>query len=152
VADCLQAPKIPSILTDSIIIHALCSEKLLPTLPIVSLALGGSLSNIIAVQGDAKPDLFIETKGTNKSELITVGRCDQESDYMIWLKYGDVLISDDPFGNVTALVATDPGHNLDSSWDRQRLTGASFLKAWHGGAGGVIENVVLNLADLLDAH
>ena len=89
----IQFPKIPSILTESIVIQLLSSGELLPPLRRrgYEFKLGGKLADIVASNPKHK-ELKIEVKATARSGFQALSEKDVNADFLIWLHFGDQFI------------------------------------------------------------
>jgi len=83
----IQFPKIPSILSESLVVHLLRSGDILPDLSGYSFSLGGKRADILAERpGETKT---IEVKATGKSAFQNFVAKDVDANYIIWIHFGD---------------------------------------------------------------
>lgn len=89
-ANRIQYPKIPSILSESIIIHLINDGKILEDLRGYSVNFGGKKGDIL-ISTDAH-ELQIEVKATAKSAFEYFGKKDITADYLIWIHFGSYFL------------------------------------------------------------
>lgn len=90
-ANRIQYPKIPSILSESIVIHLIKEKNLLGLSEISSIDFGGRASDIIVeINHDKK--IKVEVKATGKSEFEYFGEKDISADYLVWVNFGDFFL------------------------------------------------------------
>ena len=84
-AENIQYPKLPSILTESIILHLLRQHIILPDLSNFQFKFGGNIADIIG--SNKEKDIKIEVKGTVNS-FKYFGPKDINADYLICIYLG----------------------------------------------------------------
>lgn len=91
-AEKIQFPKIPPILSESIIINLIRKNKILKELgSIVDVNFGGRKADII-VKTKANNEFKIEVKATGKSAFEYFGEKDISSNYLIWIHFEDFFL------------------------------------------------------------
>lgn len=88
----IQFPKIPSILSESIIYHLLSENRLLLGIDIKSVCFGGRIADIIATTSQLE-ELKVEVKATGTNAFEYFGEKDVNSDILVWVHFGDFFIS-----------------------------------------------------------
>jgi hypothetical protein len=82
----IQFPKIPSILSESLVVHLLESGDILPDLAGFRFTFGSKRADVIAEKnGDART---IEVKATGKSAFQNFVAKDAQANYIIWIHFG----------------------------------------------------------------
>ena len=136
-AENIQYPKLPSILTESIILHLLRQHIILPDLSNFQFKFGGNIADIIG--SNKENDIKIEVKGTVNS-FQYFGPKDINADYLIWIYLGETDFSKNR-GKIRIYILKPRGLFKDSV----KITIKTFLKDY----GDKIETLELNLQDVL---
>jgi hypothetical protein len=142
IARYVQYPKIPTILSESLAVHAILQGRLLAsTGPFSSVIRGGRKADVLAVLMDGQ-ELRIETKASGEEDFATFGKKDYAAHFLLWLRFGKSL-RESCLGQMEVLVCPRPAEHLP--WARDRANVAQLLAAWDGEIG----RVQLDLRDLL---
>jgi len=129
----IQRPKVPTILTESLVVHLMKEEDLIPEMKGFNLERGGETQSDICATG-GKSVKAIEVKGTT-ADFIALGRKDLAADYLIWLQYLSFFSKPyDPF--VDLCIVEKPGRYFDESDAKMNL--GEFKKR----ARGLIEKKI----------
>lgn len=91
IASKIKNPQLPSALTESLTIHLLRKEKILPELTGFNFDFGGQVADILASNGDQHQK--IEVKATAKSAFEYFGGRDITADYIVWVHFGNFFIT-----------------------------------------------------------
>jgi hypothetical protein len=91
-AEKIQFPKIPAILSESIIIHLLRENRIVPNINAQEISFGGRKADIIA-KTSSEDTLKIEVKATGSSAFEYFGEKDVASDFLVWVHFGDFFVS-----------------------------------------------------------
>ena len=83
----IQYPKLPSLLSESIVLNSLKEGALLPELATASFAFGGRRADIMAQLPDGN-EQTIEVKATGKSAFQYFGKKDIGCDFLVWVNFG----------------------------------------------------------------
>lgn len=108
-AEYIQFPKIPPRLSESIVMHLIGENRLLPS-NIRDVDFGGSRSDLIAIT-DSNDEILVEVKSTGKSAFQYLGKKDISTDLLVWVHFGDFFL-----GNETAmeiLIVRNPSRYFD---------------------------------------
>ena len=124
----IQYPKIPSILSESIVAAAISKGHILCDEPINSVTFGGKQADLIA-RLRTGGQLKIEVKASGPNGFVSFGPKDYSADYLIWLLFGNIFVNG-AGKTCRALILPKPGEKLIS---RKRIIAASKLIAdWPG--------------------
>jgi len=86
-AERIQYPKIPPILSESIVIHLIRDRKILNGLMnLGDVHFGGRAADVIVESGSKK--LRVEVKSTGKNAFEYFGPKDISADYLVWVHFG----------------------------------------------------------------
>jgi len=83
----IQYPKLPSILSESIVLLELQSGRLLPELADAEFSFGGKKADILA-QRKSDSELRIEVKATGRNAFQYFGEKDIGCDFLVWVHFG----------------------------------------------------------------
>lgn len=92
IAQYINNPKIPAILTESLAIHLIKAGKIIPELKDANLKFGGKIADVLAAHD--KKVLKIEVKSTGKSAFQNFGEKDIAADYLIWIHFNTFFEGD----------------------------------------------------------
>ncbi|PCI28574.1 hypothetical protein COB55_03705 [Candidatus Wolfebacteria bacterium] len=97
--------KVPSTLSESIAIHLLRRQQILPALSDMTFEHNNKEADIVAKNGD---DIVnIEIKATAESAFQNLGKKDIQADYIIWLHFG-AYFKDVEQTQISAYIITKP--------------------------------------------
>jgi hypothetical protein len=133
----IQYPKIPSILSESIIIHLIREGRLLNELTRSRINFGGRVADIIT---ESNPIKKIEVKATGKSAFEYFGEKDIVSDYIIWVHFAESFINNN-FSNIEIFTIRNPRKYFNETI---KIT----LNKLQEMVGNGLEKIILNLNDL----
>jgi hypothetical protein len=159
VARHIQYPKIPPILSESIVVYAIRHGKLLPSIrPSLESVMRGrrATADVVAIRNERPwpypvppslaqvPELYIEIKGTGCGEFAGFGDKDYDAHILLWLLFGNRLFGGG-LGVMDVLVCPHPIENLRPEFDRpKRVTVGQLTSNWNG----EIERQHLDLREL----
>lgn len=83
-ANSINFPKLPSALTESLVVHLIRQGVILPEFAKNKLDLGG-MADVVVEGGRVR----IEVKGTTMNSWVTLGKKDIRADYLVWIHFGD---------------------------------------------------------------
>jgi hypothetical protein len=89
-AEVIQNPKLPSLLTESLVVHRLRGGAI-PDLAGYTFERAGRKADILACKGNT--EVKIEVKSTGVEGFQQLGRKDVAADYLIWLHLGDCFLN-----------------------------------------------------------
>jgi hypothetical protein len=89
-ADKIKYPQIPSILSESLVIHLL-KRNILPELSRYNFSFGGKKADILAKIN--REELKIEVKATAKNAFEYLGGKDITADYIFWVHFGEFYLN-----------------------------------------------------------
>ena len=89
----IQYPKIPSILSESIVFHLIKDKKILTDLTVLEITSNHKIADIVLhTQGGLKK---VEVKSTGKNAFQYFGEKDIKADYLIWLHFNTLFVSEE---------------------------------------------------------
>lgn len=136
IAKLVQYPKTPTLLSESLAVHAIQEGRLLAAAgPFTTVQRGGRRADILADRADGR-QLNIETKASGVQDFATFGGKDYAADFLLWFRF-DTLLRDNHLGQVEVLVCPCPGNHLPSfhfenGKKRDRVTVNQLTQAWDG--------------------
>jgi len=104
-AKVIPNPKIPSTLSEPIVIHLLKNKKFIPELAKYDLRKGGNGADISAIYKSSIKK--IQVKATGKNDFITMGEKDMKADYFIWLRFENAFEINN-FSRLTMFIIKKP--------------------------------------------
>ena len=107
-ADDINFPKLPSTLTESLVVHLVRLGVILPEFKGAKIDLGGGRADILVDGGRAQ----IEVKGTTENKWVTLGKKDVTADFLVWIYFPDYFTSIVPH-SVEVYVFKNPGEYLN---------------------------------------
>lgn len=106
-ADHINYPKLPPILTESLVVHLIRRGKILPEFATSPVGLGGRVADIIINGGKSK----IEVKGTTAMSWVTLGINDVNADHLVWIDFANYF-TNIIGGPIRVIVFKNPGSYL----------------------------------------
>ena len=110
-AEKIQFPKIPPILSESLVIHLIREKRLLKLTNIQSIEFGGKECDIL-VKTNSR-NIKIEVKATGRSAFEYFGEKDITADFLIWVHFGDFFLNEST-KNVYLFIIKNPAQYFNS--------------------------------------
>ncbi len=101
----IQYPKIPSILSESIIYHLIVDKKILSELDIISAKREHRVADIVLYTEVGTKN--VEVKSTGGNAFQNLGKKDINADYLIWLHF-DKFFTNEMISEVSMYIVSDP--------------------------------------------
>jgi hypothetical protein len=135
----IQFPKIPAVLSESIVIHLLRENRIVPNINAQEISFGGREADIIArtSSGDI---LKIEVKATGSSAFEYFGEKDVTSDFLVWIHFGDFFVSTNQ-RLIDIFIIRNPSHYFNKP---MKITLRRFMES----IGTNVQQLRLNLDEL----
>jgi hypothetical protein len=108
-AEYIQFPKIPPKLSESIVMHLIAENRLLPS-NIRDVDFGGSRNDLIATT-NSNDEILVEVKSTGKSAFQYLGKKDISTDLLVWVHFGDFFLGNET--TIEILIVRDPSRYFD---------------------------------------
>jgi len=105
IANYIQYPKTPNILSESLAIQLILKNKILTELSSYEISLGGNIADVVAKKSNSIKK--IEVKATGAKEFQEFGPKDIIADYLIWINFGDSFLKDD-FSKISIFILKNP--------------------------------------------
>jgi hypothetical protein len=137
VAACIQYPKLPSLLSESLVVN--CGSVLFPNAK--NIRLGGGRERDILF-GSPKGTMTVEVKATGRSAFQSFGQKDIRADFLVWIAFGAAFEKKDG-DPIRVYLLPKPGKIFDRP---RKITLAQFKKE----AGGKLSCYQGILADLIN--
>lgn len=138
-AEWIQYPKVPSILSESLVVHLINRRVIIGDLSDTA-SLGSKGADVI-VQNGCGREQRIEVKASAKQAFSEFGDKDINADILVWVHFGDLFANDDT--SIEVLVLRNPKRFFDR---RRKITLATFKKC----AGGDVERTVVTIDSLMN--
>lgn len=111
-ADKIKYPQLPSILTESLAIHLLKKELIIPKLKRFNFNFGGREADILAIKNSQT--IKIEVKATAKSAFQYFSEKDISADYIIWFHFADFYMKSTNT-KIEVYIIKNPSNYFNSS-------------------------------------
>lgn len=95
IAEYIEWPKVPAPLTQSIVVHCIAREWLIPELEgsqHPTFGIGQRNPDVIHVNALTNRETSIQVKGTGRGAFTELGEKDIEAEYLIWVHFGEYFL------------------------------------------------------------
>jgi hypothetical protein len=90
-AEWIQYPKVPSVLSESLVVHLINRGELIASCPGTHARLGGQTADVLCRQADAA-ESRIEVKASAREAFSEFVKKDTLADYLVWVHFGESFL------------------------------------------------------------